>query len=110
MMEHETSPELRFDKEGFLTDIKQWNTELAEQLAANENLTLSTEHWEIIHLVRDYFQQFDSSPAMRALVKYCRIKLGPDKASSIYLLTLFPGSPAKLVSKIAGLPKPDNCL
>ena len=28
----------------------------------------------------------------------------------MYLLKLFPGSPAKLASKIAGLPKPDNCL
>ena len=28
----------------------------------------------------------------------------------IYLMSLFPGSPAKLGSKIAGLPKPENCL
>ena len=37
-------------------------------------------------------------------------KLGADKGRSISLLSLFPGSPAKLGSKIAGLPKPDNCL
>ncbi len=47
---------------------------------------------------------------MRPLVKYCALKLGPDKGRSIYLMSLFPGSPAKLGSKIAGLPKPDNCL
>ena len=47
---------------------------------------------------------------MRALVKYVRLKLGPDKGRSIYLLKLFPGSPAKIGSKIAGLPKPANCL
>jgi len=43
-------------------------------------------------------------------VKFCRLKLGADKGRSIYLMSLFPGSPAKLGSKIAGLPKPDNCL
>ena len=35
---------------------------------------------------------------------------GKEKGSSMYLLQLFPGSPAKIGSKIAGLPKPDNCL
>ena len=67
-------------------------------------------HWELIELLREYYREFDSSPAMRPLVKYCRLKLGADKGRSIYLMTLFPGSPAKIGSKIAGLPKPDNCL
>jgi tRNA 2-thiouridine synthesizing protein E len=47
---------------------------------------------------------------MRPLVKYTANKLGPDNGKSLYLLSLFPGSPAKIGSKIAGLPKPDNCL
>jgi tRNA 2-thiouridine synthesizing protein E len=50
------------------------------------------------------------SPAMRALVKYTEKKLGPEKGRSIYLLNLFPPSPAKVASKIAGLPRPTNCL
>ncbi len=83
---------------------------MAEQIAAAENLELSDAHWEILGLIRDYYRQFDASPAMRPLVKYCALKLGADKGRSIYLMSLFPGSPAKLGSKIAGLPKPDNCL
>jgi tRNA 2-thiouridine synthesizing protein E len=47
---------------------------------------------------------------MRPLSKYIKQELGADKAGSIYLLTLFPGSPAKLAAKIAGLPRPENCL
>lgn len=83
---------------------------MAKQIAAAEGIVLAQAHWEIIDLLRDYYREFDSSPAMRPLVKYCALKLGPDKGSSIYLLSLFPGSPASLGSKIAGLPKPDNCL
>ena len=83
---------------------------MAEQIAGKENLQLTPEHWEIIELLRRYYQEFDDSPAMRPLVKYCARELGPDKGKSIYLMTLFPGSPAKIGSKIAGLPKPDNCL
>ncbi|MCZ6459336.1 MAG: TusE/DsrC/DsvC family sulfur relay protein, partial [Gammaproteobacteria bacterium] len=37
-------------------------------------------------------------------------QLGAEKGTSIYLLKLFPGSPAKLLAKIAGLPRPTNCL
>ena len=83
---------------------------MAEQIARKEGIVLSPAHWEILQLLRDYYREFDASPAMRPLVKYCALKLGPDKGRSIYLLKLFPGSPAKLGSKIAGLPKPDNCL
>ena len=103
-------PDTAFDREGFLRSLQDWTPEVAEQIAAREQLVLSDAHWEVIRLLRDYYREFDSSPAMRPLVKYCALKLGSDKGRSIYLLSLFPGSPAKLGSKIAGLPKPDNCL
>ncbi len=99
-----------FDPEGFLRDLEDWTPEVAEQIAAGENIHLTAAHWEILDLLRDYYLHFDSSPAMRPLVKWVAQRLGPDKGKSIYLLSLFPGSPAKLGSKIAGLPKPDNCL
>tara|TARA_R110002049_G_scaffold53323_3_gene149324 strand:+ start:73 stop:396 length:324 start_codon:yes stop_codon:yes gene_type:complete len=99
-----------FDAEGFLRNLPDWNPEVAVQIAAAENLELTPAHWEILELLRAYYRDYDSSPAMRALVKYCAIKLGPEKGKSIYLMSLFPGSPAKIGSKIAGLPKPDNCL
>lgn len=99
-----------FDKEGFLRRLQDWTPEVARQIACSESLELTESHWEILRLLRDYYQEFDSSPAMRPLVKYCALKLGADKGRSVYLMSLFPGSPAKLGSKIAGLPKPDNCL
>lgn len=99
-----------FDKEGFLRRLQDWSPEVAEQIATAEGITLTQAHWDVIDLLRDYYSEFDASPAMRPLVKYCGLKLGPDKGKSIYLLGLFPGSPAKIGSKIAGLPKPENCL
>ena len=103
-------PESAFDKEGFLRRVSDWSPAVAEQIAYAEGLDLSPAHWEILELLREYYREFDASPAMRPLVKYCGLKLGADKGRSIYLMSLFPGSPAKLGSKIAGLPKPDNCL
>lgn len=98
------------DKEGFLKDLNQWSPAVAEQLAKNEGITLSQDHWEIISLLQQFYREFELSPAMRPLVKYVGQQLGNDKGKSIYLLSLFPGSPAKFAAKIAGLPKPDNCL
>lgn len=103
-------PDGTFDKEGFLCRLQDWTPELAGEIARREGLQLTDAHWEILWLLRDYYREFDSSPAMRPLVKYCALKLGADKGRSVYLMSLFPGSPAKIGSKIAGLPKPDNCL
>jgi tRNA 2-thiouridine synthesizing protein E len=99
-----------YDREGFLRNLQDWNPQVAEQIASAEGIELTPAHWEILELLRSYYQRFEASPAMRALVKYAGQELGPDKGRSIYLLSLFPGSPAKLGCKIAGLPKPDNCL
>lgn len=98
------------DKEGFLIHLSDWDHQVAELLAANEGIELDQRHWQLIHLIRQFYQQFELSPAMRPLVKYIALELGKDKGNSLYLLQLFPGSPAKLAAKIAGLPKPDNCL
>ena len=103
-------PAAAFDPEGFLRELDDWTPAVAEQIAAAEGIELGDAHWEVIYLLREYYVRFDSSPAMRPLVKYCGQQLGTDKGRSVYLLGLFPGSPAKIGSKIAGLPKPDNCL
>ena len=101
---------ITLDKHGLLKDRQAWTRELATVFAAEEGISLQDEHWEVIHLLREYFEEFDVSPVNRALVKYAKLKLGPSKGSSIYLMSLFPGSPARVGSRIAGLPKPKNCL
>jgi len=98
------------DKQGFLVNLDDWNESIAEEIALEEGITLSSAHWEIIKLLRAFYQEYAISPAMRILVKTIKQQLGIDKGNSIYLMSLFPGSPAKIASKISGLPKPTNCL
>lgn len=102
--------QVELDQEGFLVDLSAWSEPVACALAENEGLTLNAAHFEIIHALRQFHAQYQLSPAMRPLVKYIGQQLGKEKGNSIYLLSLFPGSPARLASKLAGLPKPDNCL
>lgn len=98
------------DEEGYLINLQDWTPELAHQLAQDVDIALTEAHWEIIYILRDFYQEYEVSPAMRPLVKAVSKKLGTEKGRSIYLMTLFPGSPPKLAAKIAGLPKPANCL
>ena len=98
------------DAEGYLLNLHEWNPQIAYIIAEKEGIILTPAHWEIIRVIREYYAEFDLSPAMRPLVKYTTLKLGPEKGKSVYLLTLFPGSPPKIAAKIAGLPRPANCL
>jgi|TARA_E500000178_G_scaffold335969_1_gene373446 tRNA 2-thiouridine synthesizing protein E len=98
------------DKEGYLIDLNDWSAAVAEQLAKAENISLSPAHWQIIDLLRAFYAQTDTAPAMRALVRLARQNLGTEQGSSVYLMGLFGGSPAKVAAKVAGLPRPTNCL
>lgn len=109
-MANEPQPNIDTDKEGFLSNLAQWQPAVAEYIAAREGIELGERHWEIIHLIRQFYATYQVSPAMRPLIKYVQQQLGEEKGRSIYLLNLFPGSPPKLAAKIAGLPRPANCL
>lgn len=98
------------DDEGYLFNLEDWSEALAEELAQMKGIHLTEAHWEVLWLLRDFYHHYQHSPAMRPLCKAMSLQLGADKGRSIYLLKLFPGSPAKLAACIAGLPKPDNCL
>ena len=100
----------QFDRDGFLTDRHLWTPEMAEEIASRNGITLTDQHWEIILLARKYYEEYDSPPAMRALVKYLRHHLGNTAGNSIYLLKLFPETPVKIICKISGLSKPSFCL
>lgn len=102
--------EIETDSEGYLRHLDDWSESLAEIIAQNEQITLTDAHWEIIQTVREFYQTYQTSPAIRMLVKTLANKFGEEKGNSRYLQRLFPDGPAKQATKIAGLPKPAKCL
>jgi tRNA 2-thiouridine synthesizing protein E len=100
--------EIETDSEGYLKDTTQWNEAMAAVIAEQEGISLSVEHWEVVRFVRDFYLEFNTSPAIRMLVKAMANKFGEEKGNSRYLYRLFPKGPAKQATKIAGLPKPVN--
>lgn len=98
------------DKEGYLLDHTQWEEGLVPLIAQDEGIELTDAHWEVILFVRQFYLEFNTSPAVRMLVKAMEKAHGPEKGNSKYLFTLFRKGPAKQATKLAGLPKPAKCL
>lgn len=105
-----TMTTLATDAEGYLINLDDWSTEAANTLAHSAGIELTEAHWEVLFLLREFYTEYGISPATRPFVKAVALKLGKEKGNSMYLMTLFSESPAKLAAKLAGLPKPTNCL
>lgn len=99
------------NNEGFLEDASLWDEAVARAIAQEANIELTDKHWEIIWLLRNFYKKHEiSPPSNRLFVKTVRESLGEDRGNSIYLMQLFTGTPAKTACRIAGLPRPTNCL
>ncbi|MBS1269176.1 MAG: Sulfurtransferase TusE [Gammaproteobacteria bacterium] len=101
---------LETDKDGFLQDMSEWSPEIAEHMAALDDLALGEDHWEVINYIREYYEDYRIAPAVRILIKVMGRRLGRDKGGSRYLYRLFPHGPAKQACRYAGLPKPTGCV
>ncbi len=98
------------DEEGYLTNLNEWNEDIAKELAKQDNLELTESHWEVINFLREYYEEYQIAPAVRVLTKAIGKKLGKEKGNSKYLYELFPYGPAKQACRYAGLPKPTGCV
>lgn len=61
--------ELETDAEGFLVNRDDWNQEVAQVIAQNQGLELTPERLEVVMFVRTFYEKYNTSPAIRALVK-----------------------------------------
>ncbi len=89
-------------EEGYLTDPSQWNKEIAEEIAKEENIELTDKHFEIFNFLRE---QHDKGTNLTIRMVG---KSGIVDIKGLY--QLFPGGPLKKSSRIAGIPKPTSCV
>jgi len=105
-----TRKERETDEEGYLSNLADWEKDVADVMAKADGIDLSDDHWEIINFLREYYEEYQIAPAVRVLTKAVGKKLGKDKGNSKYLYELFPYGPGKQACKFAGLPKPTGCV
>jgi TusE/DsrC/DsvC family sulfur relay protein len=94
---------VEFDEEGFLVDPHSWTPELAQEIADVLGLELNETHWKVINFARQDFNETGESPTLRRITTQTGVT-----TREIY--KLFPGGPAKIAAKIAGLNKPTGCI
>lgn len=95
--------DVHVDEEGFLTSYDEWTPELAKSLAAAIGVDLTDEHMKVITFLREDFKAKGETPTLRRVST-----VGGFPTQQLF--TLFPKKPAKKMSYVAGLPKPQGCV
>jgi TusE/DsrC/DsvC family sulfur relay protein len=93
---------IEVNEEGYLKDVSQWDTEVCQELAKEENIALSPRHWDVIKYLQEENQK-GTSLSIRKVGNSGKITI-----KEFY--ELFPNGPLKTSSKIAGIPKPSSCI
>ena len=93
-----------------MVDYTIWNQEVAKELAKSLELELTDWHFEILMAVRQFYQQFGHSPATRPLIKFLMKSVSADINNAILQEKFNTGLVARHLSRLAGVPKPANCL
>ena len=91
------------DENGNLTDPTAWDEEVGKALAAQDDIELTQEHWDVINYLRSEYFDNNEQPMERAINKGMS-KVWGKKVTSKDLYVLFPLAPSKQGNKIAGLP------
>ncbi len=81
--------EIETDTEGYLKESSQWSEPLAVVITENEGIALSPEHWEVwCVLCVISITEFNTSPAIRMLVKRWRINLAKKRQQPLSVPTV----------------------
>lgn len=98
--------DIETDQLGYLLDPAQWSPAVAEVIAAREDIVMGSEHWEMIRLVRGWYEERQVVPEARWLLKAMKARLGEEKGTRRYLHRLFPHGYGPELCKIAGMTMP----
>lgn len=90
------------NEEGYFTDPSQWTREIAVEIAKEEGIELTGQHFAIIEWLRNRHMNGDAL-SIRSINHS-----GVIDVKTFY--QLFPGAPLKKSTKIAGIPKPASCV
>lgn len=88
--------------EGYLLDPADWSENVAEHLAAAEQIDLTDEHWAVVRFMRDWHAEHGVAPSARDVMAFLKKGGAPRNR----LFELFPYGYVQQACKIAGMIKP----
>jgi tRNA 2-thiouridine synthesizing protein E len=92
------------DAEGYLVEPKEWNDEVARELARRIDIELNEDHWDILRFMRDYYEEHQVAADARHVIKHLEQRL-PGEGRN-YLFDLFPYGYVAQACKVAGMKRP----
>lgn len=92
------------DAEGYLVDPADWNEEVAQALAQEENIELNDDHWDAIRFMRDFYEENQVAADARFVIWHLAERMGRDAQKQLFVL--FPYGYVKQACKIAGMRRP----
>ncbi len=93
---------LDVDELGYMTNLNQWNRDVAVALAKEVGINLTDKHWAVIEYIQNEYKK-GIPLTIRKITKS-----GVVDTKEFY--ALFPEGPLKKASFIAGIPKPIGCV
>ncbi len=104
------------DEEGYLVNINDWNEDVCEALIKQHEAEGHREVNETARGLIDYFRQYYDENKVHPTMHKLVMTLGKNKGEHFhdqesyknFLYELFPHGPVRVLSKLAGLPKPVN--
>jgi len=97
------------DSEGYLLNYQDWSPAFAEQKAQEVGLSLNPFDWQLLAYIRSFYAAHALMPLSRLLVRYVKTELDPG-FNSIKLQERYSDKPLRVLAKMAGLPKPIQCI
>jgi tRNA 2-thiouridine synthesizing protein E len=90
------------NEEGYFTNPQQWSKEIAIEIAKEQGIVLTDQHYSIMDFLRNRFLGGEAL-SIRSINHS-----GVLDVKTFY--QLFPGAPLKKATRIAGIPKPVSCI
>ena len=102
--------QLELDQDGHLIDATVWAPDIAQHLATQLDLELDEWHFVILFALRDFYKNYGYAPATRPLIKYLIKTVDANINNQLLMQKFNTGLVARHLTRLAGLPKPPNCL
>ncbi len=96
---------IQLDQDGYLIDPEDWSRALSEQMAEDDDLTLTDNHWLLIDFLHRFYKEYQLAPELPILSSNLCRDQHDCKWTRKYIKTLFPGG-ARTACRYAGLPAP----
>jgi len=92
------------DDEGYLLDPADWNEQVALALAEGEHLNLDDTYWDVLHFMREFFEERQIAPDARYVIKHLSEHWGTGARKKLF--ELFPYGYVQQACKVAGMRRP----